>query len=54
MHVIQNQYILRFHVQPSGESLTAQQPDNNIVRCCDTIYGCSTWGAQSLHTIQQR
>jgi methylmalonyl-CoA mutase N-terminal domain/subunit len=41
---------LRFHVQTSGESLTAQQVDNNIVRV--TIEGLAAvlGGCQSLHT----
>ncbi|MFQ5968942.1 MAG: methylmalonyl-CoA mutase [Nitrososphaerales archaeon] len=41
---------LRFHVQTSGESLTAQQPDNNITRV--TLQGLAAvlGGCQSLHT----
>ena len=31
---------LKFHTQTSGESLTAQQPDNNIT-CCNANHGCS-------------
>src|SRR5215212_617515 len=37
---------LRFHVQTSGESLTAQQVDNNIVRVATEVLA----GCQSLHT----
>jgi methylmalonyl-CoA mutase N-terminal domain/subunit len=41
---------LRFHAQTSGAALTAQQPDNNIVRV--TLYALAAvlGGAQSLHT----
>ncbi len=41
---------LRFHVQTSGESLTAQQPDNNIVRVAIQSLAAVLGGAQSLHT----
>ena len=41
---------LRFHVQTSGESLTAQQPDNNIVRVAIQAMAAILGGAQSLHT----
>jgi len=41
---------LRFHVQTSGESLTAQQPDNNIVRVAIQAMAAVLGGAQSLHT----
>ena len=41
---------LRFHVQTSGESLTAQQPDNNIVRVAIQSMAAILGGAQSLHT----
>src|SRR5438445_9973647 len=41
---------LRFHVQTSGESLTAQQPDNNIVRVAIQSMAAVLGGAQSLHT----
>ena len=42
--------MLRFHAQTAGSSLTAQQPDNNVVRV--TIQGLAAilGGAQSLHT----
>lgn len=41
---------LRFHVQTSGESLTAQQPNNNIVRVAIQAMAAILGGAQSLHT----
>jgi methylmalonyl-CoA mutase N-terminal domain/subunit len=41
---------LRFHVQTSGESLTAQQPDNNIVRVTLQALAAALGGCQSLHT----
>jgi len=41
---------LRFHTQTSGESLTAQQPDNNIVRVSVQAMAAVLGGTQSLHT----
>jgi methylmalonyl-CoA mutase N-terminal domain/subunit len=41
---------LRFHVQTSGESLTAQQVDNNIVRVATQALAAVLGGCQSLHT----
>ncbi len=41
---------LKFHVQTSGESLTAQQPDNNIVRVAIQSMAAVLGGCQSLHT----
>ena len=41
---------LRFHVQTSGESLTAQQVDNNIVRVALEATAAVLGGCQSLHT----
>jgi methylmalonyl-CoA mutase N-terminal domain/subunit len=41
---------LRFHVQTSGESLTAQQVDNNIVRVGLEAMAAVLGGCQSLHT----
>ena len=41
---------LRFHVQTSGESLTAQQVDNNIVRVALEALSAVLGGCQSLHT----
>ena len=41
---------LRFHVQTSGESLTAQQSDNNVVRVTLQALAAILGGCQSLHT----
>lgn len=41
---------LRFHVQTSGESLTAQQVDNNVVRVSLQALAAVLGGCQSLHT----
>lgn len=41
---------LKFHTQTSGESLTAQQPDNNIVRVAIQTMAATLGGTQSLHT----
>jgi methylmalonyl-CoA mutase, N-terminal domain len=41
---------LRFHVQTSGESLTAQQVDNNIIRVTTEALAAVLGGCQSLHT----
>jgi len=41
---------LKFHTQTSGESLTAQQPDNNIVRVAIQSLAAVLGGTQSLHT----
>ncbi|MBI4161347.1 MAG: methylmalonyl-CoA mutase [Acidobacteria bacterium] len=40
---------LRFHVQTAGSSLTAQQPENNIVRSTLQALAAVLGGAQSLH-----
>jgi methylmalonyl-CoA mutase N-terminal domain/subunit len=40
---------LRFHVQTAGSTLTAQQPDNNIVRVSLQALAAVLGGAQSLH-----
>jgi methylmalonyl-CoA mutase N-terminal domain/subunit len=42
--------MLRFHVQTAGSSLTAQQPDVNIVRTAMQAMAAVLGGAQSLHT----
>jgi len=42
--------MLRFHVQTAGSSLTAQQPDVNIVRTAIQAMAAVLGGAQSLHT----
>src|SRR5690349_10552109 len=41
---------LRFHTQTAGVSLTAQQPDNNIVRTALEALSAVLGGTQSLHT----
>jgi len=41
---------LRFHVQTGGVTLTAQQPDNNVVRVTLQALAAVLGGAQSLHT----
>jgi len=40
---------LRFHAQTAGSTLTAQQPDNNIVRVSVQAMAAVLGGAQSLH-----
>ena len=42
--------MLRFHVQTAGSTLTAQQPDNNVVRTTLEALAAVLGGAQSLHT----
>jgi methylmalonyl-CoA mutase N-terminal domain/subunit len=42
--------MLRFHAQTAGSSLTAQQPDNNVVRVTIQALAAILGGAQSLHT----
>ena len=41
---------LRFHTQTAGSTLTAQQPDNNIVRVAVQALAAVLGGTQSLHT----
>ena len=41
---------LRFHAQTSGQSLTAQQPENNVVRVSLQAMAAVLGGCQSLHT----
>jgi len=41
---------LRFHTQTAGSTLTAQQPDNNIVRVAIQALSAVLGGTQSLHT----
>jgi methylmalonyl-CoA mutase N-terminal domain/subunit len=41
---------LRFHAQTAGSTLTAQQPDNNIVRVAVQALAAVLGGTQSLHT----
>jgi methylmalonyl-CoA mutase, N-terminal domain len=42
--------LLRFHAQTAGSSLTAQQPENNIVRVAVQALAAVLGGCQSLHT----
>jgi methylmalonyl-CoA mutase, N-terminal domain len=41
---------LRFHAQTGGSTLTAQQPENNVVRVAIQALSAVAGGAQSLHT----
>ena len=41
--------MLRFHAQTAGSSLTAQQPENNIVRVAIQVLAAVLGGCQSLH-----
>jgi methylmalonyl-CoA mutase N-terminal domain/subunit len=41
---------LRFHAQTGGSTLTAQQPENNIVRVAIQAFAAVCGGTQSLHT----
>ncbi|MCA8981431.1 MAG: methylmalonyl-CoA mutase [Planctomycetes bacterium] len=43
-------WMLRFHTQTAGVSLTAQQPENNIVRTAFEALAAVLGGTQSLHT----
>jgi methylmalonyl-CoA mutase N-terminal domain/subunit len=42
--------MLRFHTQTAGSTLTAQQPDNNVVRTAYQALAAVLGGTQSLHT----
>ena len=42
--------LLRFHTQTGGSTLTAQQPENNIVRVAMQALAAVLGGTQSLHT----
>jgi len=42
--------MLRFHTQTGGSTLTAQQPDNNVVRTAYQALAAVLGGTQSLHT----
>src|SRR5690606_36693877 len=42
--------LLRFHTQTAGSTLTAQQPDNNVVRVALQALSAVLGGTQSLHT----
>lgn len=41
---------LRFHTQTAGSTLTAQQPENNVVRVALQAFAAACGGTQSLHT----
>ena len=43
-------WMLRFHAQTAGSTLTAQQPDNNVVRVALQAMAAVLGGCQSLHT----
>jgi len=43
-------WLMRFHTQTAGASLTAQQPENNIVRVAIQALAAVLGGTQSLHT----
>ena len=43
-------WVLRFHTQTAGSTLTAQQPENNIVRTALQAMAAVLGGTQSLHT----
>jgi len=46
----QRSMMLRFHTQTAGSTLTAQQPENNIVRTALQALAAVLGGTQSLHT----
>jgi len=43
-------WMLRFHTQTGGSTLTAQQPENNVVRVAIQAMAAIMGGTQSLHT----
>ena len=43
-------WMMRFHAQTAGSTLTAQQPDNNVVRVAIQAMAAVLGGTQSLHT----
>src|SRR5512139_378449 len=43
-------WLMRFHTQTAGVTLTAQQPENNIVRVAIQALAAVLGGTQSLHT----
>jgi methylmalonyl-CoA mutase N-terminal domain/subunit len=45
--------LLRFHTQTAGSTLTAQQPENNVVRVTIQALAAVLGGTQSLHTNSQ-
>jgi methylmalonyl-CoA mutase N-terminal domain/subunit len=42
-------WLMRFHTQTAGVSLTAQQPENNVVRVAIQALAAVLGGTQSLH-----
>jgi methylmalonyl-CoA mutase N-terminal domain/subunit len=46
-------WLMRFHTQTAGVSLTAQQPENNVVRVAIQALAAVIGGTQSLHTNSQ-
>lgn len=47
-------WMLRVHTQTAGSMLTAQQPNNNIIRVALQTAAAVMGGTQSLHTYSQR
>jgi methylmalonyl-CoA mutase N-terminal domain/subunit len=47
---LDNSLMLRFHTQTGGSTLTAQQPENNVVRVALQALAAVLGGTQSLHT----
>jgi methylmalonyl-CoA mutase N-terminal domain/subunit len=43
-------WMLRFHTQTAGSTLTAQQPENNLIRVTLQALAAALGGTQSLHT----
>jgi methylmalonyl-CoA mutase N-terminal domain/subunit len=43
-------FLMRFHVQTSGVTLTAQQPESNVIRVTIQAMAAALGGAQSIHT----
>ncbi|MCL4464703.1 MAG: methylmalonyl-CoA mutase family protein [Chloroflexi bacterium] len=43
-------WVLRFHTQTAGSTLTAQQPENNVIRVTVQALAAVLGGTQSLHT----
>jgi methylmalonyl-CoA mutase N-terminal domain/subunit len=43
-------WLMRFHTQTAGVSLTAQQPENNVIRVAVQALAAVLGGTQSLHT----
>ena len=43
-------WMLRFHTQTAGSTLTAQQPENNVVRVTFQALAAVMGGTESLHT----